>query len=62
MPFDDGFGSDEDKATSPIRPDLCQPNSEEAVAYSQAGPVYRSLQNDQLMTKREVLSGETGAR
>ncbi len=60
MPTDDGIWLHEEKGRSPIRPDLGQNCSEDAVTLTQAWALGSVLQGGELLAKGEILGCEFG--
>jgi len=60
VPGEDGRGLNDDETGAPARPDLREPNPEDSVSPRQAWSANGSLEDEELMTKREILKRDGG--
>jgi hypothetical protein len=54
VPSDYGLRFDDDQRRSPVGPDLAQPGGEESIRKRQSRPLYRALQDAELVPKCQV--------
>ena len=61
MPRDDGGRLDDEECGSPIAPDATEPDPEEPIRRGQVGSLHRTLEDTELVSKREDLELKGGA-
>ena len=61
MPLDDGFGLDDGQGGSPVGPEAGEPRPEDPVAWPQSRAFDGVLEDGNLLSQCEVLSGDSSA-